>query len=311
MRPESLPPAHYPRDPPEPGPSLHPPRPLFTSVLASNSPAHGGAGWRLRLVEGIQTGEDEWSQVWRCEVINEHGRDLAGSVVLKLYQQSLFPLPEVFTSVPPYDDWNWYPARHLEEREAQAYRLLRRHQGRDVPLCYGFYRFRVPCGEQVVGVILEDLVEETMPLFRLIEQEDFHNRFSMDSIDALACAAFDVQYRLQNCQLLDICVNIDNIHLFKGSYPSLPRLLILGFGKTQHVEQAREIEDLRERYRLNRGGWRASQPAKPWEWRRDGQQKLDHLLRCTITDSSVRYKDWIAMERGRERRRLPYLDIRH
>lgn len=37
------------------------------------------------------------------------------------------------------------------------YAAFRSLQGRDVLICYGFYRFRVPWGEDVVGIVLEDL----------------------------------------------------------------------------------------------------------------------------------------------------------
>jgi hypothetical protein len=36
---------------------------------------------------------------------------------------------------------------------------MRSRQGLDIPICYGFYKFQVPWGETVTGVILEDLSE--------------------------------------------------------------------------------------------------------------------------------------------------------
>ncbi|BGP40752.1 hypothetical protein JCM10449v2_004717 [Rhodotorula kratochvilovae] len=303
---DALPPTDYPCDPPEPSP--HDPRPLCTSLLAANSPARGSAGWKLRLVEGVQTGADQWSQVWRCKIVDECGQDLAGTVILKLYQQSLFPLPDEWSSSPLLEDWNWFPARHLVEREAQAYSLLKPYQGRDIPLCYGFYRFQVPCGEEVVGVILEDLVEDTRSLFRLIEREDYHDRFTMDSIDALASAAFDLLYRIQNCHLLESCDDIDNILVVKGSFPANPRLIAVGFSKTASYEQIERAQGVHTRVRaVYNDPDLGVRPAGPWAWRRKDQRRLDYLLRSTITDSPVRYKDWIAMER--KRGKLPYIDI--
>ncbi|GAA6007046.1 uncharacterized protein JCM10292_003440 [Rhodotorula paludigena] len=181
---ESLPPNDYPPAATT-DPSPHSPRPLVERLIAPDSPAHGGQGWSLRLVEVVQTGAEKWSQVWRCSVVDGSGEVLDGTIALKLYQQSLFPLPEPAKSFPHCDNWNWYPASHLESREAEAYSLLQIYQGRDIPLCYGFYRFQVPCREDVVGVVLEDLLDTTETLAELVVREDYHKRFDMDKIDAL------------------------------------------------------------------------------------------------------------------------------
>jgi len=44
------------------------------------------------------------------------------------------------------------------------YSAFQAEQGLDVPICYGLYQFDAPWGEKVVGAILEDLSEITIPL---------------------------------------------------------------------------------------------------------------------------------------------------
>lgn len=205
LHPGALPPADYPAEPPEPSP--HEPRPALAALLARNSPSRLGRGWALRLIDALQAGEDETAQVWRCEALR--GNEAAGPVVLKLYHQALFEFPDPCESNPLFDGWNWIPASHKQEREAMAYRCvnglppslsvhaaagtdapehlsqLKAYQGRDLPLCYGFYRFVLPCGDAVVGVVLEDLVDEVTPLWDLIDQEERKRGFDMDKLDRL------------------------------------------------------------------------------------------------------------------------------
>ena len=123
LHPESLPPADYPRDPPLPSP--HEPRPLLSVLLADDSPAGSRPSWSLRLLEGVQTGADRWSQVWRCEAVDGQGRTV-GRVVLKLYHQALFPFPDrdLHPNV-EHDVFYWWPAHHAEACESRAYRCVR------------------------------------------------------------------------------------------------------------------------------------------------------------------------------------------
>lgn len=38
--------------------------------------------------------------------------------------------------------------------------MARDLQGSDLPLSYGFYNFQIPSGEEMVGLVLEDLLED-------------------------------------------------------------------------------------------------------------------------------------------------------
>ncbi|GJN91171.1 hypothetical protein Rhopal_004189-T1 [Rhodotorula paludigena] len=301
--PESLPPADYPPAT-TPDPSPHSPRPLVERLIAPDSPAHGGQGWLLRFIEAVQTGADRWSQVWRCSVVDESGKVLDETVVLKLYQQSLFPLPEPAKSFPQCDNWNWYPARHLESREAEAYSLLKIYQGRDIPLCYGFYRFRVPCGEDVVGVVLEDLLDTTETLAELVIREDYHKRFDMDKIDALVTACFDAQYRFQNCKVINAATIMPNILVVKGTWPGETHIVVVGFSKCRHAD----LDKLSHERMVER--WDKSLPVGPsrYVWRKYDQSDLCVIFEGTITDSPVLFRHWRKMEK--KRKKLPYLHLK-
>jgi len=63
-------------------------------------------------------------------------------------------------------------------------------QGRDVPVCYGCYRFRVPWGEDVVGIVLEDLSD---PKIAVTFEECYkfnmakHGKLTAEGIDPIVC----------------------------------------------------------------------------------------------------------------------------
>ena len=133
LHPKSLPPTEYPRETPLPSP--HGPRPLFSALLARDSPGVGGPAWSLRLLEGIQTGAGQHSQVWRCKVVDGRGLEV-GRVVLKLYDQALFPYPHRWSvSKPEHDSFDWWPARHAKARESRAYRCAPPSLHPPYPLC--------------------------------------------------------------------------------------------------------------------------------------------------------------------------------
>ncbi|GAA5854040.1 hypothetical protein JCM8547_008202 [Rhodosporidiobolus lusitaniae] len=223
LYPRTTPPSEYP-DQRLPSPSPHPPRPLLTSLLSPSSPSHDGPGWSLRLIDPVQQGTDKWSQVWRCRVVHPRGGANAGdrkeTVLLKLRHEALFPEPMDFDSSPEHESWNWWPAEHLVEREAACYSRFQAVQGRDVPLCYGFYRFDLPSGETAVGVVLEDLSETTIELSTYIEREVAGRRLSHDLTQALADSAFALQYRLQSLHILGTCTRLSDLLLVRSSLPS-------------------------------------------------------------------------------------------
>ncbi|GAA5844441.1 hypothetical protein JCM9279_006307 [Rhodotorula babjevae] len=216
LHPESLPPADYPGETPLPSP--HEPRPLLSAFLARDSPGSGASVWSVRLLEGIQTGADKWAQVWRGEAVDEQVRTV-GRVVL-LYQQALFPFPdEELPSNAEHDCFWWWPARHAEACESRAYHDLSAYQGRDVPLCYGFYKFCLPDGEEVVGVVLEDLVGEVVPFTKLVAEPESAQRRTYAQVGALAFAAFELHRRVNESGIITAANGVEDLHQLKGSSP--------------------------------------------------------------------------------------------
>ncbi|KDQ56183.1 hypothetical protein JAAARDRAFT_79592 [Jaapia argillacea MUCL 33604] len=113
----------------------------------------------LRLVQPLQTGTDCFGQVWKCHVIaHPNFRSSADSppitVVLKLYQQSLAPLPAWEVMCRRVTE-RYCPIDHVARREDKASELLSNLQGTFLPYSYGIYEFEPPCGEKSWGHITE------------------------------------------------------------------------------------------------------------------------------------------------------------
>lgn len=119
--PDTLPPPDYPHnEPPESTPN--PPRPFLPSLLSPISSSQNGEGWSLCLRNPLQSGVENWSQIWRCEVVppQKEGGGVK-TVVLKLRQETLFPPPEGWTSAKKKRYWEWWPSSELLRAEAMAY----------------------------------------------------------------------------------------------------------------------------------------------------------------------------------------------
>ncbi|BGP48964.1 hypothetical protein JCM10450v2_004843 [Rhodotorula kratochvilovae] len=325
LHPESLPPTDYPHAKP-PHPTPHMARPILSPLLATNSPAGGGMGWQLRLVEGVQTGEDKWSQVWRCKVADGRGQELAGSVVLKLYQQSLFPIPGRFDrSAPEHDYFVWHPAPHAVERESQAYRcvslilrrangadplsfvrtLLNAYQGRDMPLCYGFYRFTVPSGEDVPGVVLEDLAETMAPILTSLKRDILGKRVALAKLDDWASfSSLHLRRKRSLTGDSQICGAFEIQHRFhQHDEPSA--LVYVGFSKAARRDH---LDALREQWFATLTS-RERRELKPTRTRDEGEDRaLLGQFERTFEDEDEPLMEWKRMEK--ERRRLPWVHYR-
>ncbi|GAA5977905.1 hypothetical protein JCM11641_004324 [Rhodosporidiobolus odoratus] len=320
LHPDSLPPNQSPSRIPRHDLS-NPPRPLLPFLLDSDSPIKGGAGWSLRLVEPLQNENEQWSQVWRCEVSKYSQAPSLGTIVLKIRQQSLFPEPEPRQSRPEYDSYNWYPARHLELREALA--RMRQFQGRDVPLCYGFYSFKLPCGETAVGAVLEDLVEETIPLATYFKREEVAKRLSMDAIEPFVgrssfifvafeltqalqlYTTFRTQARLRDCNVLDTGVCLSNILVVRNGMSPSPATVFIGFGRTTPTEVAVECWEKGNDERRIRGVLTESD--LQWSWRKDDQR----YLKCEfdLRTEGSKFSMWWRANEAKIKQELPFLEL--
>jgi len=63
--------------------------------------------------------------------------------------------------------------------------MARDLQGSDLPLCYGLYKFQIPTGEEMVGLVLEDLNENRggVNLRTYLEREAKSDRLNFQAID--------------------------------------------------------------------------------------------------------------------------------
>ncbi|GAA5977178.1 hypothetical protein JCM5350_003247 [Sporobolomyces pararoseus] len=132
----------------------NPPR-AFHSTLLDPVEAVSSSPWTLTLVEPLKVGTWKFAQVWRVEATQVDQPGLKIPLVLEVYQESLFPIPEDEADQET-KGWDLPPIRI--RNESNAYRIARDSQGNNTPLCYAFYNFRFPSQEEAVGVVLEDLV---------------------------------------------------------------------------------------------------------------------------------------------------------
>ena len=67
---------------------------IFHSTLLDPLEAVSSSPWTLTLVEPLKVGTWKFAQVWRVEATEEEQPGMKIPLVLKLYQESLFPIPE-------------------------------------------------------------------------------------------------------------------------------------------------------------------------------------------------------------------------
>ncbi|QRW02069.1 cAMP-independent regulatory protein pac2 [Ceratobasidium sp. AG-Ba] len=147
-------------------------RPPNTEFLATYfRPSIGYEGqfdrpFTINLLEPIRQGQNRWAQVWRANLRCSTGGGVwtqGSSVVVKLFQESLFPPPTSEDLLGDKSECAWYSMKEQAEAEAWAYDMLKAHQGQLCPYSYGMYEFSLPCGEQrVIGHVMEDVNSFTL-----------------------------------------------------------------------------------------------------------------------------------------------------
>ncbi|KAB5595509.1 Metal homeostatis protein bsd2 [Ceratobasidium theobromae] len=119
----------------------------------------------ISLREPIRQGQNKWAQVWRASLRCTTGGGWGSgvSVVVKLFQESLFPPPTPEDLLGDKSECAWYSMKEQAEAEAWAYEMLKSHQGQHIPYSYGMYEFSLPCGEErVIGHVMEDVTSWTL-----------------------------------------------------------------------------------------------------------------------------------------------------
>ncbi|GAA5896740.1 hypothetical protein JCM6882_005024 [Rhodosporidiobolus microsporus] len=138
------------------GPALQQ-RPLDEELLdlLRSPPDDPECELEVRLVEPYATGSDRWSQVWLADV-EVDGRPQA-EVVVKFLVEALFPSTRAEEAGGESMKREWKTAEELLMAEIDSYAASRLLQGLDLPYLYGVALFRMPWGETVPGLFLEDL----------------------------------------------------------------------------------------------------------------------------------------------------------
>ncbi|GAA6019122.1 hypothetical protein JCM11491_002855 [Sporobolomyces phaffii] len=210
-RPDTIPDPAYPQNSSS---SPAPPRPIIPDLLASDGPAHSDRGWELELIEPIQTGQNdwnEWSQVWQARALKAeaHGAPSgAVSVILKLYDEALFP--------------------YLEDKADEP--------SRDIPICYGFYDFSIRNNERVVGVILEDLtrIADTLPEYVALMKK--RGEYSPRMVRSITVSAFQTLARLHAFDVADVSPGYNELFVLRAHEPENHYLVFIDFGDSETRE---------------------------------------------------------------------------
>lgn len=67
---------------------------------------------------------------------------------------------------------------------------MRAMLGSEIPLCYGFYDFRLPCGDFVRGVVLEYVTEIARLLKSHVRRPEVRKALNLQTVDALVSSSF-------------------------------------------------------------------------------------------------------------------------
>ncbi|KAM0749541.1 hypothetical protein T439DRAFT_357879 [Meredithblackwellia eburnea MCA 4105] len=275
----------------------------LSSLLLSPAPALGGQGWWLRLVQPIQEGKHRTSQIWRCDVIRKDNTSL-GSVALKLRQQSLFMAPSQKDSKPEFGLWNWTPAEYYVARESHVYLSLRKFQGRILPICYGFYDFKLPSGEECVGMVMEDLTSNTDALFSIFKRERKSGPLSPEFFTPSLFEIFRAQKALHHeFGFYRLVFTLENVLVIQETMgQSQPSLIFVGFG---HSVTAAWAEESRANFSESQKGKVGYNPDDlTWDWQEGDQDELGRAFAFAAGDS---FRKWTARNQEKIKDELPFL----
>jgi len=202
--------------------------------------------------------------------------------------------------------------------------MARDLQGSDLPLCYGLYKFQIPTGEEMVGLVLEDLLEgrKGMAISKFFEREAKRDSLNLDTYDKIVstlfltlakrligltlpgktCAALRLQDRLHDYGLARVLTNLEQIIIMLSTTgQSIP--VVIGTGFSLSSTKVRLDKRRKEREDNGEGGG-------PWYWRSSDQA---HLYGDTwaLDDLDEKFEkmrlEWCKLER--ETGKLEFLNI--
>ncbi|KAM0749307.1 hypothetical protein T439DRAFT_357671 [Meredithblackwellia eburnea MCA 4105] len=140
------------------------------------------------------------------------------------------------------------------QRESQVYHHFNHLQGRELALCYGFFAFELPSGEQVLGLVLEDLTKCATLLKEVAEKYAMYDSpYESDSdsdsdeesngvVDPsmvlqmadLLYASYKVQRKFheqEDIAILDTVTNLKDIFVLRPLEQDKLHLIFIGFGR--------------------------------------------------------------------------------
>ncbi|GAA6004596.1 hypothetical protein JCM11491_002162 [Sporobolomyces phaffii] len=273
-------------------------RPVSAALLETLTTGGDDRVCEAKLVKGIQKGPNKRAQVWQATL---EADGVEHRVLIKFYVKVLLPLPrDVFHDFFPR-------AEHRIDTEAQGFAAFRSVQGIDVPMRYGFYNFEAPWGEQVVGVILEDLSEVAIPLPAFAKEylesftqrnydsdDDQRSHISFTSDDSglardaetpeeaqlkaselktFILTLFEQHRRLQDLGHTVPIVTADHVYVVKPTSLDCPQFVFASFDGSMSQEAAeREHDELQSQEELSIG------------WPRDHRYDGEHGLHCSLGD---------------------------
>ncbi|GBE84112.1 hypothetical protein SCP_0600900 [Sparassis crispa] len=125
--------------------------------------SHASAVITIALTRPIQTGSPNCSQVWQANlnvacpvdsVLPGCANAPDAPVIIKIFQESMFNEPEFFNER-GIDSGTWRTGFQFAKAEAEAYWNMQSLQGKDVPWSYGFFKVKLPNGEEAFAHVME------------------------------------------------------------------------------------------------------------------------------------------------------------
>ncbi|GAA5971774.1 hypothetical protein JCM11641_001509 [Rhodosporidiobolus odoratus] len=261
----------------------------------------------LVLKKSLQSGKDEWSQVWQADVISEGVRE---PVVLKLFVEALFP----------YAGENggriWRTGEDYAAAEGDSYAAFSDIQGSVVPVCYGVYTFKLPFGETAIGILLEDLTSVARTFSDWIarlsrdntRRDQSHQGITPDSgseASSIDSSELDSDEEKENIKLEDVKRPLDGIFaaldvlhdrsrvrlrleptdiLVDMQAPNEVDIVLIGFSQTRpRAEHEQEFEALR----LERIQEFGEDKMRFMSWRTADRQRLEVAMEGTLVFATV------------------------
>ncbi|KAM0745562.1 hypothetical protein T439DRAFT_361179 [Meredithblackwellia eburnea MCA 4105] len=200
------------------------------------------------------------------------------------------------------------------QRESQVYHHFNDLQGRELALCYGFFAFELPSGEQVLGLVLEDLTEYATLLKEVAEKcamydnpyesgsDSDSDEESIETVDpstVLRMAEFlklYAAYRLQRkfhereqIAILRTVTDLKDIFVLHPLNQDKPHLVFIGFGRSSSLKIYKWIKENEITESKKEGeDWT---PVASWNWRQRDQAWLYHAFDGVLKFSSSSFDD--------------------